>query len=90
MEQRPVEQTLVKLEFIDESTPPEGSVLLVEGRFVGRLTSSRYSPVLGRGIGLAWLRQDGGRFPDALDVGTTQARVVAAPFYDPEGARPRA
>ena len=79
----------MKLVF-EEEAPPEGTPLSTGGRHVGHLTSSRYSPFLGQGVALGWLRRSGGEFPSRVDAGGLMGRVVGKPFYDPEGARLRA
>jgi sarcosine oxidase, subunit alpha len=83
----PLERTLVGLAFDGE--PQRGVPLAVDGRIVGRVTSRGTSPVLGRSIGLGWVRAIDGVFPERLAAGPTTATVVGLPFYDPEGARLR-
>ncbi len=71
--------------------PSEGAVVVVGGRAVGRVTSSRSSPQLGECVGLAWVA------PDAIDDGTPfeirdggrtlTAYVARKAPYDPDGAR---
>jgi glycine cleavage system aminomethyltransferase T len=72
---------------------PEGSQVVENGFPVGRVTSYRRSPTLGKGIGLAWVPE-----PDALEGALIQiavpnciveGAVTLRPFYDPEGARVR-
>ncbi len=70
--------------------PTEGSVVLDElGAPAGQVTSSRYSPVLGRVIGMAWvpqsLAQDGVRVTISDEQQTYGADVQTKPFYDPDG-----
>jgi glycine cleavage system aminomethyltransferase T len=84
----PLERRLVGLAFDGE--PRRGVPLAADGRIVGRVTSCGTSPVLGRAIGLGWLRAVDGVFPDRLAAGPVAASVVEPPFYDPEGARLRA
>ncbi|HVF10784.1 MAG TPA: aminomethyltransferase family protein, partial [Abditibacteriaceae bacterium] len=72
---------------------PEGSQVVQNGRPVGRVTSYRNSPTLGKGIGIAWVpnasAQEGATIEIALPTGSTQAAVTLEPFYDPEGQRVR-
>lgn len=80
---------LVGFTMANGHVPTEGSAV-VEGKTpVGQVTSSRYSPKLGRVIGLAWV-------PSALahedasisisDRGSVHtATVTTRPHYDPEG-----
>jgi glycine cleavage system aminomethyltransferase T len=62
-----------------------------QGRPVGRLTSTRYSPTLQRSLGLAWLPAArsavGERFLIRWNGADVPAVVVPLPFYDPEGKR---
>jgi sarcosine oxidase subunit alpha len=73
--------------------PEEGCQVVEDGAPAGRVTSVRYSPTLGRGIGLAWVPV--GRAPvgsqffircGGMDLA---AETAALPFYDPEGRRLR-
>jgi sarcosine oxidase subunit alpha len=69
----------------------EGCQVVEEGRPVGRVTSARHSPTLGRYIGLAWVPASRAAAGEAFHVrcdGTDlPARVAPTPFYDPEGQR---
>ena len=74
------------------ATPKEGHLVIRRGDIAGRVTSISYSPTLGRHIGLAMLAPDlavaGTRLSIRTDGGTMlEAKVVALPFYDPEGKR---
>jgi sarcosine oxidase subunit alpha len=84
----PLERTLVGLEF--DARVQRGVPLYGRGLVVGRVTSSGRSGVLGRNIGLGWLRSVDGAFPADLRAGDVHTRVVPRPFYDAEGARLRA
>jgi len=88
MNELPLERKLVGLEF--DRTPERGAPLDLGDRVVGRVTSCSWSDVLGKAIGLGWLRAVDGRFATRLRCGDTQATVVETPFYDPEGKRLRA
>jgi sarcosine oxidase subunit alpha len=69
----------------------EGCQVVEEARPVGRVTSARHSPTLGRTIGLAWVAADrataGDRFLIRYNGADLPATVVPMPFYDPEGSR---
>jgi sarcosine oxidase subunit alpha len=80
---------LAKIAF-GADAPLEGTPLSAAGRHAGHVTSSRFSPVLGHGVALGWLRAVDGGFPEAVDAGGLSGRVVADAFYDPQGARLRA
>jgi sarcosine oxidase subunit alpha len=87
-------QRLVGFEVPAGQLPNEGDqVLDTRGSPVGRVTSARRSPTLGRVIGLAWLPVENGltaeEFSIRSDGGTVQAMVIATPFYDPSGTRMR-
>ncbi len=84
----PLERKLVGLEF--DRPPQRGAPLLVSDLVVGRITSCAQSAVLGKAIGLGWIRAVDGEFPSELRTGEATATVVPTPFYDPEGARLRA
>jgi sarcosine oxidase, subunit alpha len=70
--------------------PTEGSVIL-DGLGVpaGQVTSARFSPVLDRVIGMAWvpspLARDGSQITISDEGRTTEAQIQTKPFYDPEG-----
>jgi glycine cleavage system aminomethyltransferase T len=57
------------------------------------VTSCRWSPTLGRGIGLAWAPVDAALEGARLEIGglgrAHTATVTLRPFYDPEGLRAR-
>jgi len=84
----PLERRLAGLAF--DGAVARGTPLLVDGRVVGRVTSSARSPALGLHVGLGWIRRVDGAFPNVLDAAGVGATVVERPFYDPEGARLRA
>jgi sarcosine oxidase subunit alpha len=74
----------------DGEPPFEGAVVWRGDEYAGYVTSSAWSPAVGSGVMLAWLRSFDGRLPDEVTVEGQAARRVATPFYDPEGARARA
>jgi sarcosine oxidase, subunit alpha len=95
LDQGGVRQRLVGFEVPDGRLPNEGDqVVDPHGRPVGRVTSARHSPTLGRVIGLALLPMENGltaeEFSIRSDGRMVHAWVVATPFYDPQGARMRA
>jgi glycine cleavage system aminomethyltransferase T len=81
---------LVGLRFEGAEAPPEGAPLTADGRHVGYLTSSRFSPVLECGIALGWLGRVSGKLPQRVEAAGREGLVAATPFYDPEGAKLRA
>ena len=80
---------LVGFTMANGHVPTEGSVVVQGGVAAGQVTSSRYSPQLGKVIGLAWVDSSltGDGSPITIsDTGTTYDAVVQTkPFYDPEG-----
>jgi sarcosine oxidase subunit alpha len=70
---------------------PEGCQIVEKGRPIGRLTSTRFSPTLGRSIGLAWIpaakSAPGERFLIRWGEVDVPAVVTSLPFYDPQGKR---
>ena len=92
---RGVGEQLVGFEMADGigAVPLEGGQVVIDGLPGGRITSSRWSPELGRVIGMAWvppgLARDGAEFAIKMDGGFEKARVRLSPFFDPEGGRLR-
>jgi sarcosine oxidase, subunit alpha len=70
--------------------PTEGSVIVdAVGAPAGQVTSARFSPVLDRVIGMAWvpspLARDGAQVTISDEGRTVSAHIQTRPFYDPEG-----
>ena len=88
---------LVALQTVDPTiVPAEGSQLVGDGKtIVGRITSSRMSPTLGRSICLGFVRSELARpgslvtvrLPDGLDIAAVVTPQLA--HFDPEGSRLR-
>jgi sarcosine oxidase subunit alpha len=74
---------------MEGSPPPEGSILWKGEDAIGQVTSSRYSPALGKTVMLGWTRLLDGEVPQQVRVDGRFARHTAHPFYDPSGARAR-
>jgi sarcosine oxidase subunit alpha len=93
MAELPMTRRHVGLEFADgpgATADLRGEPLLVGDAVVGRVTSAERSIVLGRAIGLGWIRAVDEDFPDLLRIGSgAAANVVPTPFYDPGGGRIR-
>ena len=75
---------------LDGSAPPEGAVIWNGGEYAGYVTSSTWSPVLGKSVALGWLRLKNGVPADEVMISGQLARRTSTPFYDPEGLRARA
>ena len=76
----------------NDPIPDDGVAVLEKGKIAGRVTSSRLSPTLKRGIGLAWVRNEmaetGNNFTIRLANGSdVVATVLDHSAYDPEGFR---
>ena len=82
------ENMLVGFTIADGVVPAEGAAVVADGEPVGRVTSSRFSPLLQRTIGMAWvpaaLAEDGGSITLADNGRRLSATVQTAPFYDPD------
>ncbi len=88
VKERGEENKLVGFVVADGSVPAEGAAVVDDGRPVGRVTSSRFSPKLERTIGMAWvpaaLADDGTSITLADGGRRLTAEVQTAPFYDPD------
>ena len=73
--------------------PPEGSSIVHDGTWVGRVTSARRSEAVGSIVGLAWVpagwASEGTSFDIWFGDSTTRGIVALRPFYDPDGQRLR-
>ncbi|MFD1911913.1 sarcosine oxidase subunit alpha family protein [Halodurantibacterium flavum] len=88
---------LVGLETLDGSVLPDGAYAVIEGvngngqRLTeGRVTSTYYSPTLGRGIAMGLIRRGPERMGETvvfamLDGSSVKARIVSPVFYDAKG-----
>ena len=84
-----LDKMLVGLEIAGEP-PIEGAVLWHNGDFAGHVTSSTWSPVLGKSVMLGWLYTFDDHLPEEVTVDGRIARRVPVPFYDKEASRARA
>jgi len=93
LQQRGLRQKLAGFVLRDGATVESGSAITSNGKPVGRVTSSRLSPYLGKCIGLAWvpieLEANGAPLQIRVNGATAIADIVSSPFYDPEGKRLR-
>jgi sarcosine oxidase subunit alpha len=90
---------LVGLETLDGSVLPDGAYAAGEGvnangqrNMIGRVTSTYYSPTLGRGIAMGLIHNGPNRMGDVIEFpkvdGTIiKAKIVDQVFYDKEGAK---
>ena len=93
VQERGLRNKLVGFVMENGAVPQDGVPVLLDDHPVGKVTSSRYSPTLGRGFGLAWvpahLAEEGKEIQIRVNGQSTPARVTMEPVYDPEGKRLR-
>ena len=86
--QKGVARTRVGLRMLERAIPRRGFPVLDKGERVGGLTSGTLSPLLQKGIAMAYLRLESASEGTTVDVDvrgrTAKAVVSAMPFYDPE------
>ena len=91
--ERGLQQRLVGFVMPGPAAPEDGTPVVSGGRPVGRVTSARLSPTLGKGFGLAWvppeLAKQGASIEVLVDRRPVTASVTLEPVYDPEGHRLR-
>ncbi len=85
-----LDKQLVGLEMDSAPAPVEGAVIWTGEQFAGHVTSSTWSPVLGKAVMLGWLYFADGQLPDEVTIDGRMARRVPLPFYDKEASRARA
>jgi len=94
VQERGIENMLVGFRVEGDHVPTEGAAVVLDDQPVGRVTSSRFSPVLGEVIGMAWvpaaLAADGGRVTLSDNGKRLEAQVQTSPFHDPDQERMRA
>ena len=81
---------LVGLETLDGSVIPDGAYAVAEGvnangqrNVQGRVTSTYFSPTLGKGIAMGLVRHGPERMGEVLDFPVDEGRVVKAKIVDP-------
>ena len=93
VQERGLQNKLVGFTMGDDTVPEDGDPIMVDRRPVGRVTSARLSPTMGKGFGLAWvpvdMSEDGSEIHVRMDGRDVPARVTLEAFYDPEGKRLR-
>ena len=90
---------LVGFETLDGSVIPDGAYIVADGRNAnnqrnvqGRVTSTYFSPTLGRGIAMGLLKHGPNRMGEGVEFtdgkgGTIKAKVVSTMFFDPDGEK---
>jgi sarcosine oxidase subunit alpha len=90
----PRDRSLLPMTFAGRRAPEEGAQLFSGGIHIGNITSSRFSPALGCGVALGWIRHSAGAPPKRVSardtLGDSEGEVTKGPFYDPKGERLRA
>jgi sarcosine oxidase subunit alpha len=99
LQEREATQALVGFTMADDVPPAEGTQVVRPGEgpigleIIGRVTSARFSPTLGKVIGLGWLPGDMSAVGSEILIRSKgrlrEARVAEIPFYDPGGERQR-
>ena len=91
--ENPGRTRLVGFVMQDGAVPQDGSPVVAGFRPIGKVTSSRLSPTIGKGFGLAWvpidLAEEGKSIQILVDGKTHDAAVTLEPVYDPDGIRLR-
>jgi folate-binding protein YgfZ len=75
-----VNRRLTELQFSAAVAPPPGTNLLHDGNEAGSVTSTGYSPLLGRAIGLGYVRREHSAVGTVLDAAGARAEVIAPPL----------
>jgi len=75
-----VNRRLTELQFSAAVAPPPGTNLLHEGNEAGIVTSTGYSPLLGRAIGLGYVRREYSALGTRMDASGISAEVIAPPL----------
>jgi sarcosine oxidase subunit alpha len=93
VQERGYRDRLVGFVMANGDVADDGAAIVAHGKPVGRVTSCRYSGVLGKGFGLAWvpveMAEPGMQIGVRVKGKVATADIVADPFYDPEGKRLR-
>jgi sarcosine oxidase subunit alpha len=91
--ERGLRNKLVGFVMRDAQIPDDGDPVVEGDSPIGRVTSARLSPTLGKGFGLAWvpadLGEEGAEIRIRIGRESVPAYVTLRPFYDPEGLKLR-
>ena len=80
-----VNRLRVLLRFAAAEVPASGTSLLAEGKEVGHLTRTAYSPALQAPIGMGYVRRENSSVGSELAIPSGKAFVIAPPIRAPEG-----
>jgi folate-binding protein YgfZ len=75
-----VNRRLTALAFAGAEAPLSGAVLTAAGAEAGAVTSAAFSPLLGRAIGMGYLRREHGQPGQMLQCGADTAEVITLPL----------
>jgi sarcosine oxidase subunit alpha len=95
LQKNPGERRLIGFVMTDPTVAHDGDqVFSTDGKnLIGVVTSSRFSPHVGSGIGLAIVNSSSAKQDEPIAVksgsGLHPAKMTLSPFYDPEGRRLR-
>jgi folate-binding protein YgfZ len=70
---------LTELQFLTAAAPAAGTILLHDGKEIGNVTSAAFSPLLGRPIGLGFVRREHAAVGTRLDASGVPAEVILPP-----------
>ena len=93
--ERGLRDALVGFTGANGAVPLEGAAVVDRsGEPAGRVTSSRWSPRLGRAIGIAWVKQDRSEEGTPITISNPDGALIPAmvthkAFHDPDGERLR-
>ena len=83
-----IRKTRIGLVMIDRGIPREHYPVLLKGEVIGETSSGGLSPVLGKGIALAYVKPDSVKEGETVEIDIKgrmrKAEVKKWPFYDPE------
>jgi aminomethyltransferase len=69
------------LEFSGAAIPDRGAKLTFDGKEVGHVTRAGFSPALGHGIGMGYLRREHAAAGSVLQCGDASATVIELPLH---------
>ncbi|UCE09971.1 MAG: glycine cleavage system aminomethyltransferase GcvT [Candidatus Thorarchaeota archaeon] len=83
-----IRKTRIGVEMIDRGIPRPQYDVSFKGSKIGKITSGVMSPMLSKGIGLAYVKPKTVEVDDVVEIDikgrTRRARVTTWPFFDPE------
>ena len=93
IEEQGLRNKLVGFVMENGAIPRDGVPVMLNGRPVGKVTSSRYSSTLNQGFGLVWvpieLAEEGKSIGIKVGKEIAPAKITMDPVYDPSGERLR-